>query len=518
MADQKSHVFSSVLTLSLFSLTALLPHKPLPPFATVVLFFLCCCRLRFLSCRCCPCLLHLCFAFSVERHRQHVEISVCLLFSSWVKDFLSFLLLCLRFAFSCTMERRRRRVWASVCHHSVLSFGRSIDFCVSMQSWLLMVFFFLLHVLSTLNDCSQSLRRVFLPATFPCDLQRQIRCLVTSSYHHDSQLTRVSRVCSVRSLRGKCHVSCGCSIWRTKSLLMESFLCVHCLWYLCLSPSKLFPLHCSLRWRTCSFHVVVEEQESIRDGFGMTYDLDILSEDSNHFNRLSRQLFNFLFSWVPMKPAATALPLFSSPCLHFLFYLSLPPRNTFDMSTVLSSIPLYLCITFVLHLPNGCVHALYLWADWVRDCTHTFFQSSRALFSLSISLSQLPFLCPLLFQMCPLALLSHPCIKDISALSLGSRGTSTLVGSKVFLPTIFQYSWSILFSVAFDADCLSVDCSHTLSCWGSQSDPCSHLRLKILQFSSVVIEKMSNWDWMTRLRSPQDTTAQVATTAKNNAE
>ena len=83
--------------------------------------------------------------------------------------------------------------------------------------------------------------------------------------------------------------------------------------------------------------------------------------------------------------------------------------------------------------------------------------------------------------MCPLALLFHPtlysqrhfhhsscfnvvcffCFCCLSALSLGSRGTSGLVGSKFI--NYFQYSCFILFSVAFDVDCLSVVCPHTYS-------------------------------------------------------
>ena len=98
--------------------------------------------------------------------------------------------------------------------------------------------------------------------------------------------------------------------------------------------------------------------------------------------------------------------------------------------------------------------------------------------------------------MCPLALLSHPLTSKtfpsklllqccflllfycLSALSLGSRGTSGLVGSKSF----FQLFPIFLLQFVF----CRIRCWlsfrwlswHRPSCWGSQCDPCSYLRWK----------------------------------------
>ena len=143
---------------------------------------LCCCsRLQFLFCCCDPCILHFCFAYSVERHRQCVGVCVCLLFHLLSFNFLVFASL------SSLFRLMHHGKSPSTC----LSFCLPPPFPVSLSCFLILVCFCVLltthsllffsafeaHLTTAHSRCD-----VFLPAICPCNLQLLIRCLDTCGY------------------------------------------------------------------------------------------------------------------------------------------------------------------------------------------------------------------------------------------------------------------------------------------------------------------------------------------------
>ena len=124
LKHDRDNIFSSVVILSSISFIVLLPHRSLlPHVALILLSFLLLPPSISLFC-CCLFPLHRCFSCSVERHRQHVEVYVCLLLVPLESNLhsLSFLLQYLRIFISSNMESHRRRVRASVYHQLFLSF------------------------------------------------------------------------------------------------------------------------------------------------------------------------------------------------------------------------------------------------------------------------------------------------------------------------------------------------------------------------------------------------------------
>ena len=355
--------FSSVFAHSLFFLHCFASTDLCYRMLLCLCCLLCCCRLHLIFAAAVPCILHLCFTYSLDSHRQHVGVFVC------------HLLLPFEFSFSL--------VFASLSSHfRLMQCGRSPSTCLSFC--LPPPFRVLLSSLCSLCYFCVLLTTHSLPFFPECKAHlttAHSRCDEFFASHFPMwSSTSNSMSWYLLYLRGSTLIFPQHPLTATFLFFspLNSFLSMFC-------RSDVFvPLH-SLSLKHMKAYVMCLAGHLI-----LTFSVDI----AIFCNRLPHQLFNFLFSWVLHETLWLRLYYGAGllePCCILQFKFFLPPLSWKTFFSMLAIYFVHSVVPFVLHFLNGWVHSLYLErpSSWLDTFSRLFFSSKLSICS-SVLLRSFP--------------------------------------------------------------------------------------------------------------------------------